>query len=337
MAVLFNNEKLVKNPMVSVFCNTYNQESYIRHCLDSLLAQKTNFEFELLITDDASTDGTSEIVRMYAEKYPQVIVAVLHEENQYSKGKNQNIDFLFPRARGKYIAFCEGDDFWIDDHKLQNQFDAMEKTPSASWCVHSSVNVKADTEEHISILARYDSDTILHFPETDQYIQLAATASFFVKYDIYKMYATAPVCNVSCHGDFRMSRFFSLCGDTIYLAKPMSAYRVLAKGSINLQIASNHNWRDVIEKNTQDRIAFLRALNEWSSGTYAREIESEIQDMEYYGAIDLKDWHKLVKTWPDRFRHEPFGTKIKVALFSQFPGAYDCIRHFKLACSGRLA
>ena len=97
------------------------------------IKQKTNFQWELLIHDDASTDRTAEIIREYAKRYPDRIFPILQTENQYSQGlTNISGTFNFPRARGKYIAMCEGDDYWTDETRLQRQVDFMEVHPGCS-------------------------------------------------------------------------------------------------------------------------------------------------------------------------------------------------------------
>lgn len=127
----------VKDILVSIRCLTYNQVDYIRQCLDGFVMQKTNFRFEAIVHDDASTDGTKEIVMDYAEKYPDIIKPIFEEENQYSKDFSV-IDTLVRRAcTGKYLAFCEGDDYWTDPYKLQKQIDILESNPSISM-VHTA-------------------------------------------------------------------------------------------------------------------------------------------------------------------------------------------------------
>jgi glycosyltransferase involved in cell wall biosynthesis len=122
------NPKTVHDlPLVSICCITYNHASYIRQCLDGMLMQKTNFPLEMIIHDDASTDGTAQIVKEYADKYPDLIVSILQSENQHSKGFKPFANFVIPRARGKYIAICEGDDYWTDPLKLQKQVDFLER------------------------------------------------------------------------------------------------------------------------------------------------------------------------------------------------------------------
>ena len=118
-----------KVPLVSICCAAYNHEPYIRQCLDGFVMQRTTFPFEVLIHDDASTDKTADIIREYEKKYPDIIKPIYQKENQYSKGGKISLRFNIPRAKGKYIAFCEGDDYWIDPLKLQKQVDFLEANP----------------------------------------------------------------------------------------------------------------------------------------------------------------------------------------------------------------
>lgn len=123
---------------VSISCITYNHAPYIRQCLDGFLMQQCNFSFEVLIHDDASTDGTQDIIREYQEKYPDIIKPLLREENLYSKGERGfNARFNCSRAKGKYIAICEGDDYWTDPLKLQKQVDFLEQHKELSFCSHN--------------------------------------------------------------------------------------------------------------------------------------------------------------------------------------------------------
>jgi glycosyltransferase involved in cell wall biosynthesis len=129
-------------PLVSITCLTYNHAAYIRQTLDSFLMQKTDFPFEILINDDCSTDGTVEILREYQAKYPDVIKPVFHDENVFSQGKRGMFArFLFPIARGKYLALCEGDDYWTDPEKLQLQVDQMDLHPDWALCFHQTREV----------------------------------------------------------------------------------------------------------------------------------------------------------------------------------------------------
>lgn len=123
----------VDNCMVSICCVTYNHEPYIRETLEGFLNQKVKFRFEVLIHDDASTDGTQEIIKEFSKKFPEIIKPILREENIKSKiGGGVNIKYNMDRANGKYIALCEGDDYWIDPNKLQKQVDLLESDSEIS-------------------------------------------------------------------------------------------------------------------------------------------------------------------------------------------------------------
>lgn len=121
--------------LVSICCITYNHEKYIEDALNSFLMQKTDFPLEVIIHDDASSDSTADIIRGYEEKYPEIIRPIYQTENQKSKlGSGMNPTFNYPRAKGKYIALCEGDDYWTDPLKLQKQVEFMEKNPDVNIC-----------------------------------------------------------------------------------------------------------------------------------------------------------------------------------------------------------
>lgn len=125
---LDSSEKSTDNkPLVSILCQTFNHGLYIRQCLDGLMMQNTSFPFEVLIHDDASTDGTADIIKEYETKYPAIIKPIYQIVNQFSQGKKVFSRIQLPRAKSKYLALCEGDDYWTDPYKLQKQIDFLEK------------------------------------------------------------------------------------------------------------------------------------------------------------------------------------------------------------------
>jgi glycosyltransferase involved in cell wall biosynthesis len=143
--------KFIK-PLVSVCCITYNHEKYIRDAIEGFLIQKTNFPIEIIIHDDASTDSTADIVNEYAIKYPGLIVPIYQTENQYSKGIKPWPNFVFPRARGKYIALCDGDDYWTDPYKLQKQVEFLEENDDFSLTVGGFIKLnQGSNEKQISV------------------------------------------------------------------------------------------------------------------------------------------------------------------------------------------
>lgn len=120
---------------VSIICLAYNHEKYISKALDSFLMQKTNFKYEIIVHDDASTDDTADIIRQYEKSNPEIVKPIYQKENQHSMGKNIHREFTLKKAKGRFIALCEGDDFWTDEYKLQKQYNALNSNENCCFCV----------------------------------------------------------------------------------------------------------------------------------------------------------------------------------------------------------
>lgn len=130
------------DPLVSICCLTYNHENFIKQTIESFLIQKTSFPIEIIIHDDASTDNTQKVIMEYVSKYPDLIKTIFQKENMYSKGERSFFGhYIFPSVRGKYIALCEGDDYWIDALKLEKQINFLKNNPDCSICFHASRHI----------------------------------------------------------------------------------------------------------------------------------------------------------------------------------------------------
>ena len=213
---------------VSVLCTTYNHQNYIRKALDSFLMQKTNFKFEILINDDCSTDNTANIIKEYQKKYPDIIKPIYQTENQYSKGVKIVKDYLLPKARGRFFAFCEGDDYWLSDTKLQKQYDFLVEHKDYRLCVHNSIIVDVSEnllEEHI--ISQNCKDLL-----TDEFIRgdggFVATNSLFGYLEDYKKV-------MDLLDDFSIDYLLQICLSTVgknyCINENMSAYRRGVSGS----------------------------------------------------------------------------------------------------------
>ncbi len=153
---------------VTIRCFTFNHERFIRQCLEGFVMQKADFRFEAIVHDDASTDNTAAIIREYAEKYPDIIKPIYETENQYSKHDGSLTRIMNAHTRGKYIAMCEGDDYWTDPYKLQKQVDFLESHPDYVMCSHlfdvyNERNKQLQKNDESSFTGKsYDLDTLIN-------------------------------------------------------------------------------------------------------------------------------------------------------------------------------
>lgn len=164
--------------LVSVLCATYNHRDFIESALGGFLGQVTNYPFEIIIRDDASTDGTAEIVREYAKQYPHIIRAVFEAENQYSKGvKHQSV--TYPLAEGKFIALCDGDDYWLDPLKMQKQHDFLHGHPEYVLCYQPALVVGMDGLAHDEYLFGSSKGRDDSAVDLQKGVQICNSAVFF--------------------------------------------------------------------------------------------------------------------------------------------------------------
>ena len=248
-------------PLVSIVCDTYNHAPYVRRALDSFLSQITDFPFEIIVHDDASTDGTADIIRAYEAARPDLFRCVYRTENIYRKDPKILEHYVFPLARGKYIAICEGDDYWTSPHKLQKQISYMEAHPDCTLCVCAADLVDPD-ENWIGSVAPYAEDTDA---ETEDVIRggggFVATASIVAPTHLAQN--RAPFCDMTDVDDAVLQIFFASQGTTHYFAETMCAYRQAVPGSWTLSY--NAAGRDAQVRHHKGLIAALRAFDE-SSG-----------------------------------------------------------------------
>lgn len=152
------------DPLVSIRCLVYNHEPFLRQCLDGFVMQKTTFPFEAIVHDDASTDGSAAIIREYAEKYPDIIKPIYEAENQWAKGTiGKTMDEVM-HPNSKYIALCEGDDYWTDPDKLQLQVDFLENHPDYTMCFHRARTILDETGEETD---RFPSESFKTIQDRD--------------------------------------------------------------------------------------------------------------------------------------------------------------------------
>jgi glycosyltransferase involved in cell wall biosynthesis len=208
-------------PMVSVVCIAYNHEKFIRAALDSFLAQKTSFAVEVLVHDDASTDRTAEIIRSYEAEYPHVIRPKYQVENQFSRTGFEFSHRELERSRGRYIALCEGDDYWADPSKLQRQVEFLESNPEFSFAFHR-VNVVLESGG-----TQYDyappATDVLTF--NDLLFRIGVPTSSVVFRRRYLSFPLPAFLPRAAFGDIPIELLLLDRGPAKYFPEPMGIYR----------------------------------------------------------------------------------------------------------------
>lgn len=258
--------------VVSICCMTYNHEAYIRDALNGFVRQKTNFPFEIIVHDDASTDKTAEIIREYEKRFPEVIKPIYQKDNQYSKRKKIFNDIVLPKASGKYIALCEGDDYWADEYKLQKQVDYMESHPDCTICFSNAYEEDQLDKCERKLFLPHSKEDAKFFPDCDKdynlsnayEISFAPTASYVFPREIYDtLISHYTPCATE---DLQMRLLLTSQGYAHYINEPLTVYR------INVPNSATAKWKTddkaVIKARELNIVEMLDNINQFTNHTY---------------------------------------------------------------------
>lgn len=249
-------------PAITVVCLTYNHREYIRDALEGFLMQETDFPFEVLVHDDASSDGTADIVREYEKNHPGIIKGIYQSENQLSKGVEVTREFIYPRVRGKYVAFCEGDDYWTDPKKLQKQYDILQARPELDSCAHRVLSVDIKGKERM--VAPAARSRVLKAEEVivggGGFI---STASLMCRREVFLQ--MTPMREVLTM-DYVLQIQASLRGGMYYMEESMAVYRKGFPGSWSV--------RNIKGLSTEIQDRMLLALDAYTEGRFHSAIET---------------------------------------------------------------
>ena len=305
------------NPLVSVVCTTYNHEAYIRQCLDGFIMQKTDFPFEIIVHDDASTDSTVSIIKEYEDKYPNLFNNIYRTENWFSQKKNIWGYLFTEKARGKYIALCEGDDYWTDPLKLQKQVDILEKNQKISLCCHAYQTLKMLNGNMIletsSLKERKDSSFVFGLDEFAQHWITKTLTLIFRNEFQYEGLKNYKYCR-----DVHLAYHLLCQGKGFYSSEIMGVYREHAGGIWSSVVESKRRetsynlYKELFEKqhNKYTKKAFLvRTISYFNYTLFhlksyrdlslcfrlywkALSLTTSIKDIKYLLAAFLSPWLK---------------------------------------------
>lgn len=257
---------------VSIYCLAYNCADFFEKSIQGMLNQRVNFQYKIIVHDDASTDGTADLIRKYAEQYPDKICSILQTENQYSKGVDICKVYIEPKLEGKYVAICEGDDYWIDENKLQVQYDYMETHPECSLCTHNTEICDLSTGRK----RRFNNWKDIHIlTEEEIFLQWSVhTSSYFVRRENEKWTG-----NYYMFGDYVMLTWAFYKGEVVCLSQMMSVYNFnnpngLTKMNYNAGLMKK-------QKIERDRISYLNEFNEKTQYRYNSVIAKRCKIMDY--------------------------------------------------------
>ncbi len=253
-------------PVISVFNWVYNHKDYVRESIESILLQKTTFPIEIIIHDDASNDGTKEIILEYQNKYPNLFRNILNDENQYSQEKSVMVP-LFDKPRGKYIALAHGDDYWNNPLKLQKQYDFLEMHTDYSLCFHKWLtNISNDSKSmSFDSTIKYNKNSkftirevILHGGGLMSTNSMVFHKSYIIKHS--KWIVNAPI------GDLPLMLILALNGKIGFINEIMSVYN--KESSINSWSFKYRNSHFLKIKYVKKMLLFWAKFNSFTSFKY---------------------------------------------------------------------
>lgn len=280
-------------PEVSVICTAYNHGETIRDTLEGFVSQKTDFPFEVIVHDDASNDSTADIIREYEKKYPDIIKPIYQTENQYSKKIKVTKTYCMPKAKGKFIAFCEGDDYWTDPLKLQKQYDFMNTHPDYTLCTCSADWLNMVTGD-ITAQGKTKSDRDISLDEIilEKNGRIFVYVSYFMKREIYDELPDwkFPI------GDYPLAINAALHGKVHMLADTMCVYRWNSAGSWTERMNSDKKRAEV----SRNMIDALKRLDKYTEFKHTDVIRKRINKHRYTLALMTNNFG-MIKNNPELY------------------------------------
>lgn len=260
--------------LVLVICTTYNHVNYIEKALNGFINQRTNFKFQVMVHDDASTDGTTEILKRYEKAYPDLFRMYYEEKNTYSQGKMNSIvdEIVNHQLHGKYVAYCEGDDFWIDKNKLQIQLDYLETHPDCSMTGHN-VLVLDSRDNSLTPFEGLTKEQDITIEKMLLSNKLFQTSSFVIRRDAIK--DNMDLLQDCTIGDWPLQLLASAHGYIHYFDRIMSVYRTFSQDSWTGTIRKR---ADVYINHCLSVARYLDRFDKYTDCKYSEIVKKQIED-----------------------------------------------------------
>ena len=315
------------NSEITVVVMTYNQKEYISKAIDSILSQQFATDYSILIHDDCSSDGTYEILLDYQSKYPNKI-QIIHQKTRkfLIDGFNMMIfKYVVPHIKTKYVAYCDGDDFWCDDYKLQKQYDFMEKHKGYSMCFHSAYQLKNDGDMSSKWFISIEKDIDMSDLINDKPGICVATSSIFLKkesfIDFPEWRRNFPV------EDVPMYMMAAMHGKIHCLSDVMCVYRQFALGSWTSQ---NKNDLDKKIKHLSSIKEATICFNEWSQHKYNDLVVQQIEGCDFRIGLLTNNFNVIFnKNYKRQFKRLPLKEQISLKLQYRLPCLYNLLHKKK--------
>lgn len=314
-------------PVLTILIITYNHCDSIIRTLDSVFSQITDYSYEVVIHDDASTDGTTSVLLDYKKNYPQIIKLLCEEENVYSKGPENIIFVTMPHIKGKYVITLEGDDYWCDERKIQKQIDYMERNPAVIATTHRCMNMKIDTDGDTKILGFSPSNKDDDYWSIDEVIDWADgphTTSLLMKSELYKSIPTN--LHSIAAGDWKNMVWLCANGRVHYSDDIMSAHVLSVKGSYTERNFGNgvyHEYEHLMEK----RQKWCDMLDNETSFRY-HKLFVRSQERRWGQYYWNKGEYRRASKFKSFYKGKSIRKKIVMMLISLIPGAEEGYRRF---------
>ena len=312
-------ENLKLYPLVSICCLTYNHEKYIRRTLDGFISQKTSFPFEVLIHDDASTDNTAAIIEEYSKKYPNVIKPIFQKENKVSQGINVQKKYNYSRAKGKYIAYCEGDDYWSDSTKLQRQIDALENNDCCTISAHitSKINKNGDFIGSVFPPTKIEK-TILSLEDYLTREIKKREWTFQLSSIVVRKEVVDSLCNdnisfanvMSRVGDFPLIVYSLTIGKLYFVNREMSCYRCMSGGFMTKM--ANPTEKEFKISTEEEFISCYKEIDKYTNNQYHNILEYGIQNCQISIKLAEEKFLEIIKDKNEAYNDLPASKKIAI-------------------------